>query len=171
MSVELARVDDALVDKIRERIGIEESVELGVIDALTIRRYARAVGETNPLYYDPEFARTNGFADIVAPPNLLVSVLGWDEGSPNEELRLDGTEPGTTLPGVPETGYRLMGGGEDMTFHKEVVAGQRLSLTSSLHEVTLRNSRSGPMAVAKILRRYLANGVLAVESMQTILVR
>lgn len=171
MGVELAKVDEALVGKMRERIGVEESAGLGVLDALTIRRYARAVGETNPLYYDTEFAKAKGYPDIIAPPNLLVSVLGWDEGSANEELRVDGTEPGTTLPGVPESGYRLMGGGEDMTFHQEVVPGQRLSLTSSLLEVTLRDSRSGPMAVAKILRRYFADGVLAVESVQTILVR
>jgi acyl dehydratase len=159
------------VKQMRKRIGAEEATDLGVIDALTIRRYARAVGETNPLYYDAEFARDNGFEDIIAPPNLLVSVLDWTEGSPNEALRRDGTESGVTLPGVPESGYRLMGGGEDMTFHRPVFPGQHLTLITALHEVTLRDTRSGPMAVAKTLRRYFADGELALSSIQTILVR
>jgi acyl dehydratase len=171
VSLELAIVDQDLVDRMRERIGVGQSSDLGVLDALTIRRYARAVGETNPLYYDAYFARSHGYADIIAPPNLLVSVLEWSEGSPNEDLRIDGTEPGVTLPGLPESGYRLMGGGEDMTFYEPVYPGQRLSLTAQLTEVTLRVSRSGPMAVAKLLREYFADGALALASIQTILVR
>lgn len=171
MSAELAKVDQELVDEMAKHIGVEVASDLGVIDALTIRRYARAVGETNQLYYDADFARENGYSDIIAPPNLMVSVLDWTPGSPNEELRHDGTEADITMPGVPQSGYRLMGGGEDMTFHQAVVPGQHLTLTTTLREVSLRDTRTGPMAIAKLLRRYSADGVLALESIQTILVR
>ena len=171
MTKELLTVDQGLVDRMLEHKGVEKASDLGVLDALTIRRYARSVGETNPLYYDPEYARADGHSDIIAPPNLPVSVLDWTEGSPNEDLRVDGTEEDTTVPGVPSNGYRLMGGGEDMTFHRPIVAGQRLSLTVSLQAVSLRDTSSGPMAVAKILRRYFADGALALEATQTILVR
>jgi acyl dehydratase len=37
-----------------------------------IREYARAVGETNSLYHDPEAARAAGFANVVAPPLFCV---------------------------------------------------------------------------------------------------
>ena len=37
-----------------------------------IREYARAVGETNPLYLDVEAARAAGYADVVAPPMFAV---------------------------------------------------------------------------------------------------
>jgi acyl dehydratase len=37
-----------------------------------IREYARAVGETNPIYFDPEAARAAGFANVVAPPMFCV---------------------------------------------------------------------------------------------------
>jgi hydroxyacyl-ACP dehydratase HTD2-like protein with hotdog domain len=171
VTVEQAIVDQELIDSMREWIGKERAADLGVLDGLTIRRYARAVGETNPLYYDSDFARSHGYDDIIAPPNFAVSVLDWSEGSPNEELRHDGTEADVTMPGVPSSGYRLMGGGEDMTFHRPIHPGQHLTLTTSLREVELRQSRSGPMAVAKLLRRYFADGDLALESLQTILVR
>jgi acyl dehydratase len=38
-----------------------------------IREFALAVGETNPLYLDPDYARAAGHADVVAPP-MFVSV-------------------------------------------------------------------------------------------------
>jgi acyl dehydratase len=37
-----------------------------------IKEYALAVGETNPLYLDPEAARGAGYADVVAPPMFAV---------------------------------------------------------------------------------------------------
>jgi acyl dehydratase len=37
-----------------------------------IREYARAVGETNPVYLDPDAAREAGFRNLVAPPMFCV---------------------------------------------------------------------------------------------------
>lgn len=37
-----------------------------------IREYARAVGETDPLYFDVAAARAAGHADLVAPPMFAV---------------------------------------------------------------------------------------------------
>jgi acyl dehydratase len=37
-----------------------------------IREYAYAVGETNPIYHDPDAARAAGFANVVAPPLFCV---------------------------------------------------------------------------------------------------
>ena len=41
-----------------------------------IREYARAVGETNPLYLDVDAARAAGYADVVAPPMFAVVYAG-----------------------------------------------------------------------------------------------
>ena len=37
-----------------------------------IREYARAVGETHPVHYEREDAKTAGFRDVVAPPMFCV---------------------------------------------------------------------------------------------------
>jgi acyl dehydratase len=37
-----------------------------------IKEYALAVGETNPLYLDPDAARGAGYRDVVAPPMFTV---------------------------------------------------------------------------------------------------
>ncbi|WP_195907867.1 FAS1-like dehydratase domain-containing protein [Microbacterium gorillae] len=169
--VVLLPVDEALIDDIRKNIGVTQEQDLGVIEALTMKRYARSVGETNRLYYDSEYARSYGYRDIIAPWNLLVSVLGWAEGSANEDLRVDGTEVGATLPGLPASGYRLMGGGEAMEFLAPVYPGSHLTMTTTLVEVEPRETRSGLMAITKLKREYFADGDPVLVSMQTILVR
>src|SRR6266508_6805530 len=45
------------------------SYEVGVEK---IREYARAVGETNPVYHDRQAALAAGFRDVVAPPMFCV---------------------------------------------------------------------------------------------------
>ncbi|MCT1658290.1 MaoC family dehydratase N-terminal domain-containing protein [Brevibacterium luteolum] len=171
MAIAQKTVDNDLIDSIRSNIGNARTEDLGVITALDIRRYARASGETNPLYLDREFARSNGYEDIIAPPNMLVSVLTWDEGSSVEQLRVDGTEQAGTLEGVPAEGYRLMGAGEDVTFFDQVYPGDHLTMTTDTRDVWLRESKSGPMAIAKVLRTYFANGHKVLESTQTFLIR
>jgi acyl dehydratase len=37
-----------------------------------IREYANAVGETNPVYHDPDAAQEAGFRNVVAPPMFCV---------------------------------------------------------------------------------------------------
>jgi acyl dehydratase len=37
-----------------------------------VREFASAVGETNPLYFEPDAARQAGYADVVAPPMFAV---------------------------------------------------------------------------------------------------
>ena len=41
-----------------------------------IREYARAVGETDPVYLDVDAARAAGYADLVAPPMFAVVYCG-----------------------------------------------------------------------------------------------
>ena len=36
-----------------------------------IRRFAEAIGDTNPAYLDPEAARACGHPDVIAPPTFL----------------------------------------------------------------------------------------------------
>jgi acyl dehydratase len=39
-----------------------------------IRRFAQAIGDTNPLYTDPEAAKAAGYRDVIAPPTFLTTV-------------------------------------------------------------------------------------------------
>jgi acyl dehydratase len=165
-------VDGELLSTLQAEIGFEHVESLGEISAAAVARYAAAIGDPNPLYSDPEYARSRGHADVVAPPNFIAAVINWAAGAPYERLREDGTEADTHLPGVPAQGVRVMGGGEEMTFHEPVVAGMALTRTTVLGEVSERDSNQGSMLVARYRDVYRdAAGSLLLESLRTVLLR
>jgi acyl dehydratase len=135
------------VAALEERVGDRHRRELGTVTALLIRRYARAVGEDNPLYYDAEHARTHGYRDVIAPPNLVTGVIVWDEGPEEQDLRRDGTPPGVLADLPHAEGLRVMGGGEEMVFHAPITAGTVVYERTTLVDVAVRDTKSGPMGV------------------------
>ena len=165
-------VDKALLTALREQVGVAHAEELGAVTAAATRRYAAAVGDSNPLYTDAGYARSLGYADVLAPPNFLAAVIDWTPGAPYEDLREDGTAAGTHLPGVPASGVRIMGGGEEMTFERPVVAGTVVRRTTVLTEVTRRESSSGPMLVARYQDLYTDDdGAVLLRTVRTVLLR
>jgi hydroxyacyl-ACP dehydratase HTD2-like protein with hotdog domain len=165
-------VDDALRASLHEEVGIEHVESLGAISATLTRRYAAAVGERDPLYHDAAYARSLGYADVLAPLNYLPGVICWSEGAPYDRLREDGTEADTHLPGVPAKGVRVMGGGEEMHFTRPVVAGTVVTRQTTLLDVTDRATRQGPMLVARYADRYLDEaGDELLRSVRTVLLR
>jgi len=165
-------VDDLVKENLEREVGVEYVENLGLVSATLTKRYAAAVGETNPLYRDAEYARARGYADVVAPPNFVPGVIFWTEGAPYDQLREDGTEADTHLPGVPAKGVRVMGGGEEMHFVKPVVAGTVITRRTVLLDVTARETSQGPMLVARYADRYTDQaGDELLSSVRTVLLR
>jgi acyl dehydratase len=164
-------VDDGVVEFARSHIGQETLEALGELTALTIRRYARAIEDGNPLYHDAEHARAHGHPDIVAPPNMLPSIVDWTEGGRQADLRQDGTE-GESVLGIPHSGVRIMGGGEDMEFHAPAVAGDHILLRTRLEDVQERETRTGRMVVLRYRNTYeTPDGRRLMTCMRSILLR
>jgi acyl dehydratase len=91
-----------------------------------VREYARAVGETNPLYLDVEAARAAGHDDVVAPPMFAV-VYSFPAVMPaifDPELGIDFA--------------RLVHGGQEFTWGPLVVAGDEIATTVKVSDVSER---------------------------------
>ncbi|MER5437691.1 MaoC family dehydratase N-terminal domain-containing protein [Streptomyces sp. NPDC002790] len=160
-----------LVERVRDCVGDTSESVTATVDALMSRRYAQAIGETNPLYFDAEYARSRGYTDVVVPPNFLPSYLDWSDGGTERELRPDGTPPGE-MEWIPLEGVRIMGGGEEMIFHAPLVAGREVVMESSLDSVDSRQSRSGLMLILKIRNTYATtDGTAILTSIRTVLGR
>jgi acyl dehydratase len=165
-------VDEAVLARLEEELGVEHLEELGEVSAILIKRYAAAVGETNPLYTDVDHARSEGYSDVIAPPNFIAAVINWSPGAPYDRLREDGTEADAHLPGVPPKGVRVMGGGEEMTFERPVVAGTVVTRATTLISVSERESSQGPMLVARYRDLYrTAAGDPLLRTVRTVLLR
>jgi acyl dehydratase len=63
------------------------------VEAGHILQFARAVGDPNPVYVDPAYARSLGFADVLAPPTFYEAGAHFD---PTNDCR-----PQPSPPGVP----------------------------------------------------------------------
>jgi acyl dehydratase len=165
-------VSEAALLELQRAVGAHRTDVLGEVTALMISRYARAVGDSDPLYVDAAFARAHGHTDVIAPPNLVTGVVGWGDGGPEDRLREDGTEIGEHLPGIPDSGFRLMGGGEQMSFHRDVVAGTTVHQQITLENVQRKQARTGTMAVLtyRIEFRDSAGSPL-ITSVRTVLAR
>jgi acyl dehydratase len=92
-----------------------------------IKEYARAVGETDPLYLDVEAARAAGYRDVVAPPMFAAVYC-----SPAVTPALFDPEVGIDF-------ARLVHGGQEFTWGPLVVAGDEVTTTVTVKDITARN--------------------------------
>ena len=89
----------------------------------SIKTYAQAVGETNPIHLDHEAARAAGHRDVVAPPMYAVVYSAAAIVAPMFD------------PDVGIDFARLVHGGQEFEWEELVVAGDEITTTVSVKEV------------------------------------
>lgn len=144
---DIVTVIEEVARHFQSMVGCKVEAELGEVSAQEIRRYALTVEDSNPLYHDREYALARGYDDILAPPNMLPSIVEWGSGTAEEALLTDGNSSSNELIPLGDLqDVRVMGGGEHMTFHRMVPAGTRIKLTSTVVDTYTRQGRKGPLA-------------------------
>jgi hydroxyacyl-ACP dehydratase HTD2-like protein with hotdog domain len=145
---------------------------LGALDATTISRYAMTIGAADPIHYDRAAAQAAGYADVVAPPNLLAAVVEWGAGTPERDLQPDGTPADGDMPLGEGLGLRVMGAGEEMELVNPVTAGIELVLETALAAVSPKDTRSGPCVFVTTSHTFLsADGVVLNRNCRTVVLR
>ncbi|MEU5532807.1 MaoC family dehydratase N-terminal domain-containing protein [Streptomyces sp. NPDC020362] len=88
-----------------------------------IREFAEAVGESNPVYTDPEAAKAFGHPDVIAPPTFVFSITFRDAGQVvrDSQLGLDYD--------------RVVHGDQKFVYSRPVRAGDRLTVTSTIEAI------------------------------------
>ena len=146
---------------------------LGTLDAVTIGRYAMTIGATDPVHHDRAAARSAGYADVVAPPNLLAAIVEWGIGTPETRLQPDGTpDDGDTPLGDGDLGLRVMGAGEEMDLVNPVTAGTEVVLETTLDAVTPKKTRAGTCVFVTTLNTFMsADGGVLNRNRRTVVLR
>ena len=117
-----------------------------VVTRREAQRYARAVGDLDPIYFDEDAARAAGYAGLVAPPTFVGHAVV--EGATLEDLREDGLWIDRSGgPRVRLAVGRTMFGGEEWEFHRPVLVGDTVTAQRRLGAVEEKDGRSGPFVL------------------------
>ncbi len=94
-----------------------------VVGREKIREFARAVGDTNPAYLDPEAARAMGYADVIAPPTfaIVLSLEAANAALFDPELGLDYS--------------RVVHGEQSFAYTRPICAGDELIVTTVIENI------------------------------------
>ena len=127
-----AKITPEGVEQLRSRIGLDLRVKQFNTEAnqWNIRRFVETIGDDNPLWTAPTYARETRYGCTIAPPTFLYSIL-----SPS----------GALAGGLP--GVHSFYGGNDWQFFKPIRVGTKISASAKLVDVTEKQSEYGGRSV------------------------
>lgn len=131
-----------LPEEVTKLIGKTGDIRIMEVEKGAIRRFADAIDEHNPLYWDEEYARNSKYGSIIAPPGFFGWPTKWPEAGPTfTELR------GELIATMAKAGYpRLLDGGIEYDFFLPVRAGDILSSIQRIVSITERETKTGKLA-------------------------
>ena len=128
------------------------------VDRTGILLFASALGETNPIYWDEEYAKKTPLGGVIAPPTFAVSAAHWDGNYALRGVRKIPAPP----PKAPEPasaaakgGAASGGGGGGMNlarvlhgeqrfeYHKPLLAGMQLTVTQRAGKTWTKEGKKG----------------------------
>lgn len=127
------------------RVGTIAAIASGEVNRRDWQRWAAAVGDHNPLWFDAEYARAQGYRDVICPPLYLqYAVLGV---TPLDGLRPDGSSGAASgslaFPHAP----RRMAGGESTKFFGPAYHGDEIEMVRTIESIVEKQGRSGPFVL------------------------
>jgi acyl dehydratase len=127
-----------ITDEMREAVGKESEPTTLEVEKTGCRMFARAVGHTDLIFYDEEYARQRGYQSIVAPPGFL--------GTP---VYMPGSARGPAEAGrrfsIPYK--RVLNGGTEYEYFDTVCAGDVLQARTKITGFQEREGSIGPMLI------------------------
>ena len=144
---------EIITDEMRSFIGLESDPVTYVVEKHSIEHFARAIGESNPIYFDEQFAKDN-VGGIIAPPTFI---------------RL--FRPKRLEKQFPDSFSNLVDGGSSYTFHEKIFVGDQITVVSKLKDLFIKSGSFGDMMFKISLTTYTnqKNILVAEQEITTIL--
>ena len=111
----------------RKHVGVVSEPCIAYVERGQLCFFAKATGETNPIYFDDDAARAAGHRAIPAPPTFLLSL--W-RGAPAKRGNLFDVENGI---GVDIA--RVLHGEQSFEYFGQIYAGDRVTLTTRTSDI------------------------------------
>lgn len=107
----------------RSLIGLETGPRSVEVEAGQLRFFAKATGETNPIYFDEAAARTSGHPALPAPPTFLFCLASLAPDTEGVMARL-GVDIGKVLHGE-----------QSFTYGRPIYAGDTITLKTRVADI------------------------------------
>jgi acyl dehydratase len=129
-----------ITDEMRAMIGKESEPEVYEVDKTGVRMFARAIGYTDRVFYDEEYAKAEGYRSLPAPPGFLGTAV-YDPATSNPTFSRRRTE------GLKTPLKRLLNGGNEFEYHEVICAGDVLTMTEKITDIKERTGGMGAMLI------------------------
>lgn len=131
--------ESLVTPEMRELLGQDYPPVTYEVDRPGIRLWARAVGFTDPVYFDLDHARALGHRDLPAPPGFL----GQERYGPDQEI---GSQ-GPPIRGLNPRLTRSLNGGTSYEYLDTVYAGDVLVARGRFTDFRQRTGSVGEMLI------------------------
>jgi acyl dehydratase len=126
-----------VTDEARKQIGKVTESRTHEVERGAIRRFAEAIGDTNPIFNSDSEARKSRFGGMIAPPTFCRSL-----GMAIPDVKID----------MPTS--RGLDGGSDWEYLVPIRPGDRISVQSKLVDLRESDGRLGPMVFTTVETTY-----------------
>ena len=128
------------------------------VEKQRLRFFAKATGQTDPVYFDEQAARENGHPSILAPPTFL-TVVGHEQEKPYKYITDLGIDFG-----------KILHAGQTYKYYKPVYAGDVITMESQI--VDLYEKKNGALQFIEFQSTYAnQDNIMVAESLATLVVR
>ena len=123
--------ESLITDEMKKMIGVESKPVVAEVEKGSIKRFAEALEDGNPLWQDEAKARKAKYGGIIAPPTFLRTM--------GEDLEME------TLSKIPLK--NILDGGSEWEYFEPVRSGDQISVTFKVVELKEREGRMGKMVI------------------------
>ena len=122
------RDKSVITSEMLKTVGVDSDPKIHNVELGSIRRFAEAIGDTNPIYIDEVFAVSTQHKAVIAPPTFLRSL-----------------EPGPTIYDLEIPYQEVLDGGSVWKFIKPVKAGDQIAVVTKIAGLKEKEGKLGPM--------------------------
>ncbi|MHB1420302.1 MAG: MaoC family dehydratase N-terminal domain-containing protein [Bacillota bacterium] len=99
-----------------------------VVEKGAIRKFAEAIGDPNPIFYDEEYAKSTPHGGIIAPPTFPITFRA-------------------PMPGINIWGTKNLHGGQEFNYLRPIKAGDKITVQTRIVDVYEKSGNSGKMTM------------------------
>ena len=128
------------------------------VEKQRVKFFSKATGQTDPTYFDEDFAKKKGFPSLLVPPTFLTTV-SHEQKNPYQYLH-----------DLSVDMKNILHAGQNYKYHHLVFAGDKITMESTIKD--MYDKKNGSLQFVEFESIFLnQNKKLVAESLSTLVIR